>query len=214
LFGAEAELYDRVRPAYPPELVDDVVALVGLPTRAVDVGAGTGKATVMLAERGVTGVAVEPDPKMARVAARRLADSRGWRVDSGEFERWRPSSGESEFDLITAAHSWHWIGPEAGVRQAEELLRPGGWFAIWRYEHVRSGSALEEAIWAAYVVHAPELAGGRVPPWRTVPLESGFGQVLERSYLWCGEYSADAPACVHVRGLLAAELWVTAARNA
>jgi hypothetical protein len=34
VFGEDAELYDRVRPSYPDELIDDVVRLVGTPCRA------------------------------------------------------------------------------------------------------------------------------------------------------------------------------------
>jgi hypothetical protein len=42
VFGEDAELYDRVRPSYPDELIDDVLRLVGTPCRAVDAGCGTG----------------------------------------------------------------------------------------------------------------------------------------------------------------------------
>jgi SAM-dependent methyltransferase len=181
-----------MRPSYPAELLDDVVALAGLPCRAVDVGAGTGKATIQLAERGVVGVAVEPDPAMARVVAGNLAGTDGWRIEGVDFEAWRPQGGEPPFDLITAAHSWHWIDETAGVRQAERLLRPGGRLAIWRYDHVPSGVPVERAIAAAYAVHARELVGAtRTPRWRTVPADAGFDGIVERFYPWSVEYSAD-----------------------
>ena len=77
VFGDEAELYDQVRPSYPGDLIDDIVALVEKPVRAVDAGCGTGKATLMLAERGVGGVGVEPDPGMAAIATRRSSDRFG-----------------------------------------------------------------------------------------------------------------------------------------
>jgi hypothetical protein len=50
-FGSVAELYDRSRPSYPPALVDDVLGLVGVAPRVLEVGAGTGKATVLFAAR-------------------------------------------------------------------------------------------------------------------------------------------------------------------
>lgn len=90
VFGEVAELYDQVRPSYPEQLVDDVVELVGVPARALDVGSGTGKAAVLLAARGLEGVALEPDPAMAAVARKRLLGFPGWRVEVGEFERWAP----------------------------------------------------------------------------------------------------------------------------
>ena len=56
-FGEVAELYDEVRPSYPAELVEDVIALAPLDgdaPRALEVGAGTGKATVLFAQRGLS----------------------------------------------------------------------------------------------------------------------------------------------------------------
>lgn len=75
-FGEVAEQYDRTRPSYPDALVDDVLALA--PTdhgaaRALEVGAGTGKATVMFAARGASVVALEPSPEMAAIAERNTA---------------------------------------------------------------------------------------------------------------------------------------------
>ena len=56
-FGVVAELYDRMRPSYPLALVDDVLAFAGV-GRALEVGAGTGKATVLFAARDVEVVAL------------------------------------------------------------------------------------------------------------------------------------------------------------
>src|SRR5204863_5092771 len=54
-FGVVAEAYERFRPAYPVELFDVVMAYTGRPVRtALEIGAGTGKATRLFAQRGVT----------------------------------------------------------------------------------------------------------------------------------------------------------------
>jgi SAM-dependent methyltransferase len=188
-FGEDAELFDRVRPSYPDELVDDVVALVGLPCRAVDAGAGTGKASELLAARGVEGVAVEPDPAMAEIAKRRLKAHAGWRVGVSDFEDWLPAKDEVPFDLVTCAQAWHWIDPERGARQAERLLRIGGWLAIWGHEPEYHDSPLRAAIDAAYAKHAPEpSARSRALPER-VPAGSAFGEPLEREYRVWQDYS-------------------------
>src|SRR5690349_24247882 len=64
-FGVVAEAYERFRPAYPVELFDMVMAYAGQPVRtALEIGAGTGKATRLFAQRGVTVTAVEPDGAM------------------------------------------------------------------------------------------------------------------------------------------------------
>ncbi len=49
-----AATYDRARPNYPPELFDELIHLAGIGPNASlrELGSGTGKATVPLAERG------------------------------------------------------------------------------------------------------------------------------------------------------------------
>jgi protein-L-isoaspartate O-methyltransferase len=74
-FTEDAELYDRVRPGYPLALFDDLAELanVGPHCRVLEIGCGTGQATVPLARRGWRVVAVELGPQMASVARRKLA---------------------------------------------------------------------------------------------------------------------------------------------
>ena len=57
-FGAFAEEYQRWRPGYPPDAVDWLVPPGA--TRVADVGAGTGKLTGSLLQRGLVVDAVEP----------------------------------------------------------------------------------------------------------------------------------------------------------
>src|SRR4051812_37134294 len=79
-FGAVADTYDRVRPGYPIALVTDVLDFAGGPAEALEIGAGTGKATRAFAQvaRGLTITALEPDPAMSAVLTRRLDP--GWSV--------------------------------------------------------------------------------------------------------------------------------------
>lgn len=104
VFGEVAELYDRVRPSYPDALVDDVVELAGAgngardaPLAALEVGAGTGKATVMFAQRGVTVHALEPSAAMAAIARRKCSRYEAVTIEEIDFERWR--SPDAPFEL-------------------------------------------------------------------------------------------------------------------
>lgn len=70
-FDAGAALYDAVRPSYPDVLADDLLATAG--RRVLEIGAGTGKATVVFARRGASIVAIEPGPSLAAVLRRNVA---------------------------------------------------------------------------------------------------------------------------------------------
>src|SRR5699024_8174196 len=124
-FGSSAERYHRFRPDYPVELVDRLVSLD--PGWTVDVGCGTGKVAVALAERGLRVVGVEPDERMAAVARQLGVD-----VDVAGFEEWKGRG--HQFDLITSGHAWHWIDPAVGLPKAAALLRGGGAIEVfWNY---------------------------------------------------------------------------------
>jgi len=60
-FDRVAPLYDRIRPAYPPALFDDLAELAGIGPgcRVLEIGCGTGQATVELARRGCDVLAIE-----------------------------------------------------------------------------------------------------------------------------------------------------------
>ncbi|MBT0566118.1 bifunctional 2-polyprenyl-6-hydroxyphenol methylase/3-demethylubiquinol 3-O-methyltransferase UbiG [Williamsia sp. CHRR-6] len=127
-FGAEAENYEKYRPDFPDDMMDAVAALVpdGL-RRALDVGAGTGKAARALIARGLDVLAVEPDPKMAAIATHS-----GVRVEMGTFEDWDPRG--RQFDLITFARSWHWVDPVVAVGKLGTIVAPGGAVALLSHE--------------------------------------------------------------------------------
>jgi len=119
VFGDVAELYDRSRPSYPDALIDDVIAAAPLREggRALEVGAGTGKATRLFARRGVPVLAIEPSPGMAAVARRNLASFADVEIIESDFERWDPA-GE-RFALLYSAQAWHWIDSEVRFARAD-----------------------------------------------------------------------------------------------
>ncbi|GAA2262587.1 hypothetical protein GCM10010232_62840 [Streptomyces amakusaensis] len=139
VFGEVAEVYDAARPGYSDELVGEVLAYAGLGGRgAVEVGAGTGKATVAFAERGVPLVCVEPDPRMAAVLRRNTAGHPGVRVEVCGFEEWEP--GGRRFGLFLAATSWHWMAADRRWDLVHSVLEPGGAVALfWNPQAVVDG---------------------------------------------------------------------------
>src|ERR671938_966571 len=89
-FDEVALLYDRARPGYPEALFDDVVALSGIPPggRILEIGCGTGQATVPLARRGYRILCVELGENLAAAARRKLATFPQVEVRTAAFEDW------------------------------------------------------------------------------------------------------------------------------
>jgi SAM-dependent methyltransferase len=146
-FGDDAEQYDRVRPGYPPDMVD--VLMGENPRTVLDVGCGTGIASRLFIERGCDVLGLEPDPRMAEVARRH-----GLTVEGGTIEGWEP--GGRRFDLLIGGQSWHWVEPRAGAAKAAAVLRPGGRIGLfWNMSF--PSPEVRELILPAYERHAPEL---------------------------------------------------------
>jgi SAM-dependent methyltransferase len=200
-FGSVAELYDRARPSYPHALVDDVVAYarVGPGDRTLDVGAGTGKATELFAARGLEVLALEPSPRMAEVAGRRLSRFDNVAILETEFERWEPEHGQ--FGLVYSAQAWHWIRPEVAYERVRQALEPAGALAVFwnrpRWDRVPIRDELNR-VYQAVPEFDPKVSPMRphtssttdwVTDWDSGHARgAGFAEPLARDYTWSITY--------------------------
>jgi SAM-dependent methyltransferase len=133
-FDDAAQLYDEVRPRYPAEIVDSIIAFAALPAhgRVFEVGCGTGQMTLPFAQRGYTVVALDQGTRLAALAAQHCQPYLQVRVVSCTFEAWQDVPGS--YDLFVSAQAFHWIDPVYGLARAAELLKPGGpspWSGRW-----------------------------------------------------------------------------------
>lgn len=135
-FDQVADLYDDARPEYPERLFDRLVEITHLRPgdRVVEVGAGTGKATLALARRGLQVTALEPGHALAARARANLAGSPDVDVVETRFEAWDGEPGG--YDAVVAATSWHWIDPAVRYGLAARALHPSGHLAFWSASHV------------------------------------------------------------------------------
>lgn len=129
-FDSVAEAYDRARPNYPQQLVDDLIALadIGKGSRVLEIGPGTGQLSVPLAERAASLVVVELGPNLAAVVRRKLSHFEHADVVVADFDRWEASP--ASFDVVVAATAFHWLDPSTRVARCAAILRSGGSLAI------------------------------------------------------------------------------------
>jgi len=131
IFDEIAELYDQGRRECPSFLFDDLFALSGIvpvAARILEIGCGTGQATLPLARRGCEVLCVELGANLAKIARRKLAQFPRVTIVNASFEEWQPN-GEL-FDIVLAVTSWHWIDPRVRYAKAAAALRPGGVLAF------------------------------------------------------------------------------------
>ncbi len=201
-FGRVAELYDRWRPSYPPPAIDAVLEYGGLTpgARILEVGAGTGKATELLAARGLAVLAIEPSSDMARLARDRCAGHPAVEVVEAEFEDWVPS--ERRQALVSAA-AWHWIDPAVRLSRAHATLVPNGTLAaIWSFPDWEQCAA-RESLRRAYRSAAPTLAPDfpmhpdseptrLTGDWEAeIDADGSFAEPLTLTFSWRRSYATD-----------------------
>ncbi len=198
-FDKVAELYDRARPRYPAALFEDLADLAGIGpgSRVLEIGPGTGQATLPLAERGCRVVAVELGPDLAALTRRNLARFPAVEVVTAAFEDW-PLPPEP-FDLVLAATAFHWIDPAVRVVKAADALRPGGALATVATHHVTGGDeSFFVEVQDCYVRWDPETPPGGSPLRAAADIPSSseeldrsgrFGPATFRRYEWERHYT-------------------------
>ncbi|HKE66611.1 MAG TPA: class I SAM-dependent methyltransferase [Micromonosporaceae bacterium] len=199
VFGEVADDYDRFRPEYPAPLVDDVLAYAGIASgdgagvAALDVGAGTGKATLPFATRGLAVTALEPDPAMAAVLRARTADRQNVTVVESALEEFR---SERRYRLLLSGQAWHWTNPATRWEQAADLVAPHGALALfWNHECI-ADLAARTAVTEAHRELAPSVE------WDPDPID-------EASLItsWPGDELTDRPEFVDVDARAYAWSW-------
>jgi 2-polyprenyl-3-methyl-5-hydroxy-6-metoxy-1,4-benzoquinol methylase len=201
-FDQDAQLYDEARPGYPEALFDDIVSLSDIPAqgRILEIGCGTGQATVPMARRGYRMLAIELGDNLAAVARRNLEPYSQAQVYTGTFEDW-PGEKES-FDLTLSATAFHWIDPAISYQKTAQILKPSGTIALFWHVHVQSEASqgFFEEVQQIYLREVPEQTEKYGPllwpdevaePVKAEIEQTGlFGAVTVRRYCWDVIYDA------------------------
>ncbi len=153
-FGNAAADYERGRPGWPAEVAE----VGGLPSEAhvLDLGAGTGRLTQVLARRFARVTAVEPDHAMRDLIA-------GEAVAGSAEEIPVP---DDSVDGVFCAEAFHWFDWPVALREIARVLRPRGLLVLCF--NMPDGGAY---------IPLPEGAGEIVDRYRRSGVEAG-GAIL------------------------------------
>jgi ubiquinone/menaquinone biosynthesis C-methylase UbiE len=132
-FTGKAEAYAKGRPGYPKAAIETIFGLAPSGAVFADIGAGTGKFTVTLAERGYPVFAVEPNADMRGQLAITLAPFVNAKIMDGTAEA--TTLPDHSVDILTVAHALHWFNLDAFRAECRRVVRSGG-LVIAIYNHL------------------------------------------------------------------------------
>lgn len=169
-FGDHASDYALFRPSYPHAAIDAI--LEGLPEGrgllAADIGAGTGIASRLLAERGVRVLAVEPNQGMRESAEPHLLVS----FQGGAAEA--TGLGEASIDLVLCAQAFHWFKPQEALFEFRRILKRPGRLALLVNERADDDAAMRAYNAAIRAAALRELSEGMRSAIDDALLAAGF----------------------------------------
>jgi SAM-dependent methyltransferase len=193
VFDDVAAEYDRHRPAYPDELVDQACRVAGIRSgdRVLEVGCGSGQLTRDLVARGLHVTALEPGQNLIALARQNLEGAEEVEFVNARFED--ALLPREQFQAVFSASAFHWIDPEVSWQKAADVLVPGGTLALVQYcglEEPRSKQDQEAALAAIRKV-APDVADNW-PAYRDLDatlsgMEQRHGNV-SAVWAWFGSY--------------------------
>lgn len=168
-FSDRATDYAKYRPSYAEETIPIILKGLGNPSSlvAVDVGAGTGISSRLLAQRGVRVLAIEPNPAMRDTAAPHPF------VEFREGTAEATNLPDASVDLVTCFQAFHWFDPEPTLVEFHRILKRSGQLAVvWndRDQDDEFTSNYIRLIQLASNHHAAESRLGAVDPLLANPL--------------------------------------------
>lgn len=121
--------YDRWRPTYVKELYDDIIDAIEInqSSNVLEVGIGTGQATLPILETGCNLTAIELGDKLAEFSKNKFRKYENFNIKNVAFQDFECPS--DSFDFIYSATAFHWIPEDIGYTKVFDMLKSGGVFA-------------------------------------------------------------------------------------
>ena len=176
-FAVAADDYESSRPGYPADALFWLMERLRLDERSVyvDLAAGTGKLTRLLAPLVGRTVAVEPVEAMRSKLHSVLPQAE---VLEGTAESL--PLPDASGDAVTVAQAFHWFDAAAAAREIHRVLRPGGRLAIvWNRRDLSdpAHASIEEIVQR----HRGETPSHRSSGWRSETEGTGLFRVADET---------------------------------
>ena len=122
-FAKAAADYSAGRPDYPPEISSWLETELGLSSasKALDLGAGTGRFSAYLGACGAEVTAVEPVAAMREELLRSFPHLKVLAGTATQIP-----APDSSFDGVVCAQSFHWFASATALGEIRRVLKPGG----------------------------------------------------------------------------------------
>jgi ubiquinone/menaquinone biosynthesis C-methylase UbiE len=168
-FGGVAEAYERGRPTYPAEAVDWMLG--DRPLTVLELGAGTGKLTRVLAQRGHDVHATDPDAAMLQILEREVPGVRTAEASAEDIPL-----PDASVDAVIAGQAFHWFDLERALPEIARVLRPGGHVClVWNYRN-------EKIPWVRRLGELIGTQENQQDPAQALIFSELFGFVEEREF--------------------------------
>ena len=173
-FDLAAEEYEATRPSYPDEVLD--LLPVANDATVLDLGAGTGKLTRVLARRYAQVIAVEPLDGMRGILERVVPAAEALAGSAEQIPL-----DDASVDAVFVAQAFHWFDHDRAIPEIARVLRPGGAFVIvWN----GPDDGRPDPLPIDYIAYLRELRAERSTfdestPWSELIASGPFGEAQE-----------------------------------
>ena len=153
-FHRAVDDYERGRPSYPDEAIRCLVRELRIDraSAVLDLAAGTGKLTRMLARTGASVIAVEPLEPMRKKLLETVPEVTAL---AGTAEA--IPLPDASVDAVAVAQAFHWFRGEAALAEIHRVLRPSGRLGlVWNVKD-------ESVDWVARLAEIIEPYRGTAP---------------------------------------------------
>jgi len=130
MFNQSADYYDKYRPSYPKEIIDELIKTANISSGAqlLEIGAGSGKARELFVDKGLNILCIEPGRDLVRIGSKRFPRE-NFVFKESRFEEC--DLPEDFFDVVFAAQAFHWVPQPIGYERCAYTLKKGGYLALF-----------------------------------------------------------------------------------